>query len=327
MAGITEVHHVPCVACGCTTDDVTLRVAAGRIVAAEGACARGEAYFKAQSAAPGHPAALIAGHEAPLDSAVAEAARLLAAARYPLVYGFTQTTAEAQRVAVRLADLIGANIDTTAGPAHGAEALALQAVGRVTCTLGEVKNRADLVIYWGCNPAVEYPHHFSRYSRAGADLVLPVPAGQHFALLQVLRALAQGRRVHQPAAAAAGIDLDAARTLVARMKGARFGIVFFGAGLSAGPGGWANVAALHALAADLHQFTRFYALGLGGEGNAVGAEGVLSSETAFPFAVNLSRGYPRYGPGEFTARELLSRGEADLLLAVTADPVAELVGA
>ena len=36
--------------------------------------------------------------------------------------------------------------------------------GKVTCTLGEVKNRADFIIYWGGNPAECHPRHFSKYT-------------------------------------------------------------------------------------------------------------------------------------------------------------------
>ena len=34
----------------------------------------------------------------------------------------------------------------------------------MTCTLGEVKNRADLIIYWGGNPAECHPRHFTKYT-------------------------------------------------------------------------------------------------------------------------------------------------------------------
>jgi formylmethanofuran dehydrogenase subunit B len=227
-----------------------------------------------------------------------------------------------------------------------------------TCTLGEVKNRADLVIYWGCNPAAEYPHHFSRYTldapgrwvpngrrdrtmvlvdsrddvgpagadpgTAGADLVLPLASGQDLELLQVLRALVGGRRVTEAAVSATGVTLAQAAALAERMKRARFGVIFFGPRLSAGPGGWSHVAAVHALATELQQFTRFSALGMGGAGNEAANAGVLTAETGYPFAVNLSRGYPRYSPGEFTATDLLERGEVDAVVAVTADPATEL---
>ena len=36
--------------------------------------------------------------------------------------------------------------------------------GKVSCTLGEVKNRADFMIYWGGNPAECHPRHFTKYS-------------------------------------------------------------------------------------------------------------------------------------------------------------------
>ena len=34
----------------------------------------------------------------------------------------------------------------------------------MTCTLGEIKNRADLLIYWGGNPAECHPRHFTKYT-------------------------------------------------------------------------------------------------------------------------------------------------------------------
>jgi formylmethanofuran dehydrogenase subunit B len=49
---------------------------------------------------------------------------------------------------------------------------------------------------------------------------------------------------------------------------------------------------------------------------------VVSWQTGFPFGVNLSRGYPRFNPGEFTTVDLLGRGEADAALIIAADPAA-----
>ena len=36
--------------------------------------------------------------------------------------------------------------------------------GKITCTLGEVKNRADFIVYWGGNPAECHPRHFTKYT-------------------------------------------------------------------------------------------------------------------------------------------------------------------
>jgi formylmethanofuran dehydrogenase subunit B len=61
-------------------------------------------------------------------------------------------------------------------------------------------------------------------------------------------------------------------------------------------------------------------------GNVAGADEVLAWRTGFPFGVNLSRGYPRFNPGEFTATEMLARGEVDAALVVADDPMTTLEG-
>jgi len=40
--------------------------------------------------------------------------------------------------------------------------------------------------------------------------------------------------------------------------------------------------------------------------------------------VNLTRGFPRYNPGEYSATEALARGEVDATLVIAADPLADL---
>jgi formylmethanofuran dehydrogenase subunit B len=59
-------------------------------------------------------------------------------------------------------------------------------------------------------------------------------------------------------------------------------------------------------------------------GNIAGADNVLSWRTGYPFGVNLSRGYPRFNPGEYTAAEMLARGEVDAALVVGSDPIVQL---
>ena len=45
--------------------------------------------------------------------------------------------------------------------------------GKVTCTLGEVKQRADFIIYWGGNPAECHPRHFTKYTIMQKSKFLP----------------------------------------------------------------------------------------------------------------------------------------------------------
>src|SRR6476660_7919349 len=89
------VADVPCPFCGCLCDDLRVTVVGERIVAAAGACPLGEQRFLADDAVEIKPAEF--------QVAIAQAAELLCAARYPLVYGLSGATCEAQTVAVGIA--------------------------------------------------------------------------------------------------------------------------------------------------------------------------------------------------------------------------------
>jgi formylmethanofuran dehydrogenase subunit B len=80
------------------------------------------------------------------------------------MYGWSSTSCEAQRVGVELAEEIGGIIDNTAVVCHGPSILGVQEVGIPTCTLGQIRHRADLIIYWGCDPWSAHPRHLERYT-------------------------------------------------------------------------------------------------------------------------------------------------------------------
>jgi formylmethanofuran dehydrogenase subunit B len=108
------------------------------------------------------------------------------------------------------------------------------------------------------------------------------------------------------------------------MSGCRYGAVFFGLGLAQRGLGHKNVEALLRLVEDLNGYTRFTARRLRIPGDVAGADAVLCWLTGFPFAVNLARGYPRYNPGEYTANDLLERGEIDACVFVGSESCREL---
>src|SRR5262249_18315823 len=154
-------------------------------------------------------------------------------------------TCEAQRVAVAIADRIGGCVDTTTSVCHGPSGMAFQGVGEVTCSLGEVKNRADLVIFWGSNPAESHPRHSGRYSTMpkglfvptggkdrpvvtvavrrsksvpAADIFLQVRPRKDFEALWALRALVKGVVLDKAAVSETGITLQQLQDLAERMK-------------------------------------------------------------------------------------------------------------
>jgi formylmethanofuran dehydrogenase subunit B len=343
------VKDATCTFCGCVCDDIDLTVEGNRITKAKNACVLGKAWFFENRSDEARPEAYVEGRPTTADEAISEAARILATSRYPIVYGLSDTTAEAQRAAVELADLIGACLDTTTSVCHGPSGIAFQAVGEATCTLGEIKNRADMVIFWGGNPAESHPRHFTKYSvtpkgmfipngrkdryvvvvdvrrtlsARAADLFLQIKPRKDFELLWALRALVKGVEVDPGIEAETGIPLTTLRGLVDRMKRAKFGVFLFGMGLSMTRGKHYNAAAILVLARDLNRYTRFLAKPMRGHCNVTGADNVVSWSTGYPFGVNLGRGYPRFNPGEFTTVDVLNRGEADAALIISADPAA-----
>ncbi len=342
------VENATCTFCGCVCDDqiLTVDLDEKRIIKVQNTCALGRAWFT-EHAHEERPVALIDGEEASLEDAVETAARILADARYPITYGLSDTTCEAQRHAIAISDLIGGTIDTTTSVCHGPSGIAFEGVGESTCTLGEIKNRADLVIFWGGNPAESHPRLFARYtimpkgmftpngrkdrtvvlvdvrktkSTPVADIFLQVKPGRDFELLWALRALVRGGRISGNIEEITGIPLENIEDLVTRMKACRYGVLLFGMGLTMTRGRHFNSGALLALASDLNEFTHFVAKPVRGHGNVTGADNVVSWQTGFPFGVNFSRGYPRFNPGEFTTVDLLSRGEADAAMIVASDP-------
>ena len=347
--------NVACPGCGCLCDDVSLTFDEGRLVNFEPSCALGERWFRNHSVL-GQPVAELNGITAKYDVAIQQAIELLERADYPLVYGLSRSSSPGQRAAVALADRIGAVIDTTASMCHGPSIMALQEVGEVTCTLGEVRNRADLVIFWGCHPAVSHPRHAERYSvfakgrftpegrdsrkivmigeadkvdswklspdGGDADLIIPVQPDGDFEIVTQLRALLRGNQLSDVS--------EPVLQLMELMKNCRYGTVFFGLGLAGSRmwegsqptnSGHIQVAGLLQLVAELNAVTRFTARRMRMQGDVSGADNVLLWQTGYPFAVDIARGYPRYNPGEFSANELLERRDTDLCVIVGAETI------
>ena len=342
------IKNAICTFCGCVCDDIELTVDADEkhITKATNACVLGKAWFL-EHKVEDYPVALIDGKEASLKDAVEAAAQVFVNAKFPAIYGLSDTTCEAQKEAVAIADYVNGNIDTTTSVCHGPTGMAFQSVGESTASLGEIKNRADFVMYWGGNPAEAHPRHFERYAVTAkgmntpngkddrhvamvdirptsssliADTFLQVKPGSDFELLWAMRAMVKGVALDDSIEERTGISKAVLEELVERMKNCQFGVIFFGMGLTMTRGRHFNAGALLELTTDLNQYTHFVALPTRGHGNVTGADNVVSWQTGFPFGVNFNRGYPRFNPGEFTTSDLLGRGEADALCVIASDP-------
>jgi formylmethanofuran dehydrogenase subunit B len=330
------VADATCAGCGCACDDIEATVAGGQLSVAR-TCALGDAWFAERAAGP---IATIEGRAASVEEAADAAAEILRQARAPLVYGLGQTSCEAQRQAVALAEALGAIVDPGGG--SGAS-LAHQAIGSSTATFGEIRDRAQLVVAWHADPAVTNPRLLGRLrlERAArgsrtlivvderrtataeeADAFVELDAAKDFEALWALRALVA--RAPLDGDRAGEVPLEALGELAQRLLGAQHVALLYGAGVA---GDELSALALFALVRDLSRDRHTVTLGLRHDGNARGAEDVLAWQTGFPAAVSFARGHPRSNPGELSAAGLLERGEVDAALVVAADPLAHLPAA
>jgi len=389
---LTVVAPVTCPVCGCLCDDLELVLEGNSIVQVKKACAIGEAKFlNCQKDRLLTPLIRKNGElvQASWDEAIQRSAELLIEARYPILYGWSSTSCEAVRKGLELAEEVGGVIDNTSTVCHGPSILSIQDVGISGCTLGQIRHRADLIVYWGCDPWSAHPRHIERYTAFSegryrrsdwgryvkrsysrqllkrvrrltdiaykarplkevasgfvpslsttrdrkmvvvdvrrtrtadaADYFLQVRPNGDYELLQALRLLA--RQENLDVDEVSGLPVRLLEEVADAMIECQLGIIFFGVGLTMSSGKNRNVDAALSLVRDLNRWTKFLILPMRGHFNVTGANVVSTWQTGYPFAVDFSKGYPFYNPGETSVVDILSRGESDAALVVASDPV------
>lgn len=254
-----------------------------------------------------------------LEEAVAEAAAQLVASRCPVIS--METDVHGARMAVALADRIGAAIDLANGAATLREATQLTDRGMMTVAPGEVRRRADLLVLIGdmprshtalidelvaAKPDLATGQRRVVFSIGGkqAGMTLPAEKGSVATTLARLRAVLKGRQVGRPAS-----KLDA---LVRALNDAAFP-VFVWSGLS---GDMLALDMLQGLVADLNKDKRASTLHLPANEAHWGAVLACGWSSGFPSRVGFALGRPEHDPWRFDAARMTAHNEADLVIAI-----------
>jgi len=328
-----------CLGCGCVCDDIQLHVEGNRIVDAHNACPLGARWF-GDGGAPSR--ILVRGRDASLDEALTGAAELMKGASRPMVFLAPDISCEAQRSAIAIADALRGTVDSVTSATAIATLLAAQEGGRASATLGEIRNRADVVVFWGVDPSRRYPRFWSRYapeptgvhvggrlsrtivavdvgSARGpedADIRVAVMPDREVTTLTELTAAATAgdRHEHHAATLRSGqLQPDVLETL---LRGKYLAIVTDAEpDDESEPRDEGRRAALAAFAQALNGPTRCALISLRGGGNRSGADACLTAQTGYPMAVDFSHGYPRYRPYD-NAGVRVARGMVDAVLIV-----------
>ena len=332
MSGAARVEeNVTCLGCGCACDDIAVVIEGARIADARNACALGLRWFGDGSL----PGAIVGGNSAAIEDVLREIATLLRSSRAPLVYLAPDLTCEAQGAAIAIADQLHAFVDGVTSSTAAEGILAAQRRGRASATFGEIRNRADVIVFWAVDPARDYPRFQSRYAPDPVGLHLPrgrrdrtviavdvgdqrgpddadvriqMTAAEEELFLASLRASLAGRTLGDRSLVARVTEL------ATRLNRARYSAIVVDAESPPVVLHWRSDA-LIALTQSLNSNTRCALSIMRAGGNRNGADTVLTWQTGFPMAVDFSRGVPRYQPEDATIPRL-ARGAIDAALLV-----------
>ena len=340
-----------CPFCGCLCDDIEVKVSQGKIAEAKRACAIGSSKFlDYMEERIEQPMVKAAGGllQVSLGEAVERAAQILSDSKYPLLYGWSSTSNDAMRVGFELAELLGGVMDNTTSVCHGPTILGVQGAGTVKATLGQIRNRADMIIYWGSNPLNAHLRHLLRYSAMArgvyvksraerkvvvvdvretptskvADLFIRVDPNRDFELISALRMAVRDHDIE--AEKVAGVPRQKIYELADMMRSTKYGVVFFGLGVTMTAGRGRTVENLIRLVQELNDWTKFVLQPMRGHFNVTGACATSLWLTGYAYGVDYMRGYPRHNPNITSTSDLLANGDVDAALIVASDPVSHL---
>ena len=333
------VHHAVCLGCGCACDDIAVHVFGDRITEARNACALGVRWF-GDGVIPS--AIRVNGGDAALSDALTAISVSIRQARQTAIYLAPEITCEAQREAIALGDLVRGVVDTISSATVLPTVIASQERGRASATLGEIRNRADVVVFWGVDPNERYPRFASRYAPepvgvyvdggrqarrviavdvgntrgpADADVRIAVAAEHEVATLMATAATLQSTETSfdEPlgtVAAQLTKELAAGRYL-AFVADAEPGVSSAN-DLRPQSSDPQRAAALIALTQALNGLTRCALITLRAGGNRSGAEAVLTAHAGYPTGVSFANGFPVYRPHDSmrTAGAVMIVGDA-----------------
>ena len=251
----------------------------------------------------------------------------LKSANAPLIVGLNHLTTEAQQMAWRIADTVGATIDVTLSKSNRASIYSMQRQGKITATLGEIANRSDLIVFWFCDPITTHPRLIQRLTQSPsackkrivfvgnpntattslADDVFAIGQKEASGLVREIRIAISPK--HDSAKSLS----ENAKLIAALLTNCEYGSWI--CGHTDLPAELDDVTLdSQALVRELNDHTRFVGLDLRADQNAASGENVLAAFSGAPVAISLTMGIPQYNGAEHAAETILANGETDFVL-------------
>ncbi|MGB5834930.1 MAG: hypothetical protein WBG92_23505 [Thiohalocapsa sp.] len=334
--------HIAFPFCGLGCDDLSPARRKGRIAVDARDCDHAEVNFGIALSAP-ETSPRIAGVTASLDKALHRVGALLDQSNLPLFAGLSGDLVDI-RGALRLAARSGGAIDHRNGAALISSLSVLEERGWIVTSLGETRNRADLVVLVGNGLTKRFPRLKERILAPKARLHAEIRAtvveirtagestdpsvgktdetalnpqpggdislrpGQLRDFIAVLRSRLSNRTLDSN-------RFPDAELLAERLKTAAYPVIAFAASdLQSEPHPDLAVRALADMVRQLNQSGRAALLPLGGADGETSAHQASAWHTGFSVRQTFHAGVPKYEPRRGDTRRMLDSGGADLLV-------------
>ena len=341
---LNENYHV-CTGCALLCDDIEVVTDGNAITEVKTACRKGVSRMKGCNE-PTLPT--VEGKQVDIDVAIGAAADILKNSESPLIFGLGNSTDGAQKKAIELAKHIGAILDDTSSFCQGPTLEAIFNKTIKSCTLDDVRNKADVIVYWGADPSNSHPRHLSKFSyfprgqerqrgweedrtmitidirkshtaKISGDKFHQIPLQADEEFIDALIDALSGKVPKVP------FEYDAKRILELAniLKNARFGIIFVGLGLVYSLD---NMDPIVKLMDKLNELSNFHLIPMVGHYNMRGFNQNLFNETGHLNRVKFEKGDNTnvvHG-AEFSIVESLNEKKVDAALIIGSDPLSSL---
>lgn len=337
-----EKNYYVCTGCGMLCDDIEVESEKNIVNKVYTACRVGVAHMK-----DGKESAVFRVDNKPVDeaTAISEAATILKNAKNPLIFGLGTSTSETQKLAIELARKTSATLDDTSSFCLGKVIEALLNNKFKVCTLDDVRNKADVSIFWGADPSDSHPRHLSKHSyfprgtekqrgweeertaiaidvrkshtaKICGNYFFQIPPGGDVEFIDALIAALAGKLPKTSYNFPPKRILELANIL----KGAKFGVIFVGLGLIYS---LEDIEPLIRLMNTLNEKANFHLVPMVGHYNMRGFNENLFEETGYVNSVMFENGTVKHGP-EYSIVESLKAKTVDAALIIGSDPLSSL---
>ncbi|MFB3764391.1 MAG: formylmethanofuran dehydrogenase subunit B [Methanotrichaceae archaeon] len=329
-----------CTGCSLLCEDIELSLKTGTISQAKNLCRKGHGHFQALFTERTSPS--VDGQKVSIDEAIKKAAELLRNSEAPLLYGWSNSTLEAQSAGIELAKKLGAVIDDTSSFCRS---LLLEMVLRgeiPTCTLDDVRNFADTSVFWGADPSNSHPRHLSRfayyprgekrqksYEEERTCIVIDVRKSSTATLCENYFKVPPGGDASFIESIISVLDSKIPKIgdkkkmieLGTILRKTEFGVIFPGLGMIYSLK--ENIGLLKSLVAKLNEITTFKVIPMVEHYNMRGFNELLLAQTGYINQVSFEGGTVKHGP-EYSIVAVAAAKTCDTAMVIGSDPLSVL---